>query len=697
MTDRRRIVAIVGGISLLALALRLYGLGWGLPAVYEEAYPFKKSWDMWGWGPSRHLDFNPHFFNYPTFYFYVQFLGQGLLFLILKLRGVIHSALDFRVLYALDKTSFYWMGRGISALCGTLTVPVTFWLGRRAAGARAGVAAALLVAVNQVHIVKSQAIEVDVPLTLLATVCCLFSLRILAAPRRRDYLLAALAGGLATSTKYNGALLALPILVAHLGAWWRARRERQAAERAAAPKSAGAVRRARGRLAMASADGATWVNLGAAAVLFTVSFFATSPYVLLDRADFWVGFNYERLHMQIGHFGLDSTPPLLYYARVMTGSLMGWPLTLLAGAGMLWALVVRRMGWAMVLAIFPVVYVTLISSWSMKAERYILPLLPLAAVFAAAFLVMLCDRLRSRHAMLPAAALAASVLVLAAPSLLAYERDLARLHGDTRTLARQWIETHMPAGSFIVCESYGPEPFGVIDFQNLEADVRERITKQAPDLKLYALLAMPMYQVMSENTALFYDPKLYDNVADLWVTSSSVVSRYRKNPGLYAAQCSFYDSLDAHWNKLREFGPQDGSGPRITIYGNPRVKTPFSARRPAQPPAAPPIIDDLVPGTFSGFFERFGFLYEIYDFQAAAGQVYAMGLRYPDQPAEGRRPLALGLVRTALARGDGALALTIAEEMQGRSTSRSEANFWKSLHDEVVGAMRRGTPAAGKP
>lgn len=685
MRERQRLFAIVGGIAFLGLALRLYGLDWGLPAVYEEAYPFKKSWEMWGWGPSRQLDLNPHFFNYPTLYFYVQFLGQGLLYLVLKLRGVIDSTLDYRTLYALDKTSFYLMARGISALCGALTVLVTFWVGRRAGGVRTGAIAALLVAINQVHIVKSQVVEVDVPLTLQSTVCCLFALRILSSPRRRDYLLAGLAGGLATSTKYNGALLALPILVAHLGAWWRARR-------AGVPPAP--TRRAR---STAPAGGPRWRDLGLAALVFALVFFATSPYVLLDRANFWIGFNYERLHMQLGHFGLDDTPALLYYVRVMTGSLLGWPLTLLAGAGLVWALVVRRQGWALVLAIFPLLYIGIISSWSMKAERYLLPLLPLAAVYAAAFLVAGYAWQRARHRVWPTALLVALVIVAAAPSIRAYQRDLGRLRGDTRTAAREWIEANVPAGSFILCESYGPEPFGAIDYQNLDPEVRERVRTLRPGLKMYAFFAMPMYQVMSENTALFYDLGLYDRVADLIVTSSSITSRYRKNPGQFRKQCAFYDSLAARWECRREFGPADGSGPRITIYSNPHLRVPFAERRPALPPPAPPVVRDLVPGTFSSFFERFGFLYESYGFQEAAGEVYRFGLAYPDQPPEGRGPLGRGLIRTALARGDIALALAACEEMVQRSTTRDEAAYWGSLYDQVRQAAQPQAPPAGRP
>ena len=152
---------IGGGAVALALGLRLLGIDWGLPAVYEEAYPFKKSWPMWGWGADASVDLNPHFFNYPSLFFYVQFLGQGLLFLLLRLFGPVDSVLDYRVLYELDKTPFYIMGRTLTALFASATVWVTFRLGQRLRGPCTGALAACLLAVNQFHIAKSQVIEVD--------------------------------------------------------------------------------------------------------------------------------------------------------------------------------------------------------------------------------------------------------------------------------------------------------------------------------------------------------------------------------------------------------------------------------------------------------------------------------------------------------------------------------------------------------
>jgi len=96
----------IAALVALALALRIQGIGAGLPEVYEEAYPFKVAWSMWGWGPGRGIDLNPHWFKYPGLVIDLQFLGQGLLYLLLSVTGGIHSTLDFRVLHQLDKTPF---------------------------------------------------------------------------------------------------------------------------------------------------------------------------------------------------------------------------------------------------------------------------------------------------------------------------------------------------------------------------------------------------------------------------------------------------------------------------------------------------------------------------------------------------------------------------------------------------------------
>jgi uncharacterized membrane protein YjjB (DUF3815 family) len=517
-----------------------------------------------------------------------------------------------------------------------------------------------------------------VPMTALATLCAFFALRILAKPERRSYLLAGLFGGLATSTKYNGALLCLPILLAHLFA---------------------SVRRTppvgKPRPVPAARPPQTWRWFVEAAVVFVVTFFVTSPYVLLDRADFWVGFNYERLHMQIGHFGLDDTPAFLFYMRVFSGSLLGWPFALLALAGLVWFAAIKRRPWAVVLAVFPIVYIGLISSWSMKAERYMLPVLPVAALFAAAFVTEQVERLRARRAVLPAAVLALATVIMAIPSIAAYQHDLSRLRGDTRTLAKDWIEKNVAPASFLLVEPYGPEPLGVIDLQSLDEEVRTRIHKERPDTRVYAIQTMPMYQVRAENSSIFYQLSLYDEVADCIVTSSSVGSRYRKNPTLFQAQNAFYDSLALRWTKAKEFGPEDGSGPHIVIYRNPHGLEPFGVRKSTLFPPMPAVVPDQLPGAFSAFFERQGFLFESYGYQDGATALYLHGLRYADQPREAVRPLVLGAIRTSLAAGRNAQAMAILQQAEQQQVG-GPAAYWRQLRSAFTAAPRDSTGGAAR-
>jgi 4-amino-4-deoxy-L-arabinose transferase-like glycosyltransferase len=707
------------GLAALALALRFHGLGWGLPQVYEEAYPFKKSWDMWGWAPGRHFDPNPHFFNYPTFFFYVQLVGQGLLYVLLRIGGAVHNTLDYRVLYALDKTSFYWMGRGISVLFGVATVLVTFVVGRRVGGVAVAVISAALVAVNQMHIAKSQVIEVDVPLTLFVMLCCLYSLRILEKPALANYALAGLFAGLATSTKYSGVLLPLPIFLAHLlahhGAGTAAAKD-PGASRAAGSASArgGGGRGAAGAraaerkgsrdpaprgsgFALWGAPATSWRNLGLAAIVCVASLFLTSPYILLDRQAFWLGFNYERLHMRIGHFGLDQTPAVLFYLRVMTGSLLGWPLTLVSLAAIVWFAGVKRRPWALVLAVFPVVYLVLISSWHMKADRYILPLLPIAAIFAAQLAAEFAPRLRPWRSWAPAAATAAFVVVLFVPAAMAYWRDLSRLRPDTRTLSKEFIEKNYPSGTYLLTEPYGPEPFSCIDLIGLDLDVRERIQKEHPDAKQYPVLQLEMYQVIPEAAGVFYDLRLYEDLPDVIVTSSSVGSRYRKEPERYKQQLAFYDSLETRYTKVKEFGPADGNGPRITIYRDPHHTVPFSQRKTVPLPRADVGPKELYPGTASAFYQRLGANYEVYGFFDAAALAYSLGLGYPAGYPSLPRDLRLGVIRCLLSTGRTQQALAVVDGYVAQAKTRADAVYFRQLRQQLTSPAPADTAKKKQP
>ena len=126
-------------LALMALAewLRATGLSFGLPAVYNpdevaimsRALGFAKG------------DLNPHNFLYPTFYFYVLFAWVGGWFAFSWLTGAVSSLAAFQTQFFLDPSGVYQAGRMLGVACGVATVWLTWLLGARMAGWRAGATA----------------------------------------------------------------------------------------------------------------------------------------------------------------------------------------------------------------------------------------------------------------------------------------------------------------------------------------------------------------------------------------------------------------------------------------------------------------------------------------------------------------------------------------------------------------------------
>ena len=125
--------AVLLVICIVALGLRLVGLRYGLPAVYNpdevaimsRALAFAKG------------DLNPHNFLYPTFYFYALFVWEGLDRGLVRCHGCRRVAIGaFQQEFFVDPTRVFVAGRLLTALCGTATVAATFVLGRAHRGCR---------------------------------------------------------------------------------------------------------------------------------------------------------------------------------------------------------------------------------------------------------------------------------------------------------------------------------------------------------------------------------------------------------------------------------------------------------------------------------------------------------------------------------------------------------------------------------
>jgi hypothetical protein len=427
-------------VLALAAWLRLAGLGFGLPAVYnpdEVAIMSRALAFATG-------DLNPHNFLYPTFYFYVLFAWTGLAFLASWLTGAVPSLEAFQARFFVDPSSVYLAGRLLGVACGVLGVAATWAFARRLFGHGPALAAAVFLAVAPTAVRDAHYVKHDVPVTLLVVLAMLAMARVWplaparaevvagrgepaagappTVPPRTDWRAVLAAGaltGAAASTHYYAIFLVVPLALACV---W------QAGGRRAAVRP------------LAAAGGA------AAAV-----FFLLSPFILVEPARAWHDIVANRQivvdRAGAGRGVFFASAPA--YARMLWTEGTGWPVVLLSVAG---AGVVARLSWrvGLWLMAFPVVFFLFISN-TVAASRYLNPVLPFLAVLGGLGAAAIASR-AGRHRPWVAALL---VVAAAVPGA----RDSWRVgwffrQDDTRTLAQRFIERHVPAGSTVLVQPY---------------------------------------------------------------------------------------------------------------------------------------------------------------------------------------------------------------------------------------------------
>ncbi len=549
------------GILALALALRLWGIGFGLPGVYhpdEERIVHHAL--AFGMG-----DLNPHYFNYPSLPMYLLFLEYGAFYVLGRILGLFSTVADFQILFFNDPTAFYLIGRATNAVWGTVTVLLVYLLGKKAYGLSAGLASAGLLAVTYLHVESSHYIATDVLLTLFITAAFLPILGILSRGERRDYLWAGILGGLGAASKYNAATLVLPILLAH---WWGP----------ASPTS----RIARLR------DGKLWLAAGC----MLVAFFVGSPYCFLDFSKFWADFRFISEHMQKGvystgggrHWGdylrLFFLDPLI--AVPAKWSLLGWFYLL----GAAWGLIAgKKKGW--LLLIYPAVYFLMIGSWGKTNARYLIPVFPALAVLSGGALADLRRRLQNRGGLRVALSLTGLVFVLSAiRNISLNDRMLSR--ADTREEARRWIESNIPAGSVIALEW---DNNATVQLRETREEIAEKAkayeegrasTIHHPSKQMAVVHRMRLlagkgrgYRIIriGEVDGLTLVPKGYDidqlrrQGVDYLIISSEIYSWFPGRGGRekYPVHAHFYATL-SQISPIKVFEPKEQPGPIVKIF-----------------------------------------------------------------------------------------------------------------------------------
>ena len=412
-------MAIVG----LALASRLWGITFGLPneaARPDERHLIGYTLAMGG----NHL--NPAFFNYPSLYLYLLLGSYGAYFALGRLTGHFGSMSDLVAEYALSPSNLYLIDRVLVALLGTATVYLIFAIGERRISRRTGLFAAFFLSVAYLHVRESHFGTVDVPLTFWVTLATLIILRADSVRTPKLFALAGFTVGLAISTKYNAIALLVPLGLMHL---------RGSANPTEPPPS----------MARMTAFLLSFAAVG-------LGFVVGTPYSLLDHRTFLANATFELVNKSRELPAIDLGRGWLYHLRFSLAHGLGIPLLVASLAGLATGLR-QKPRVAILLAAFPLTWWVGVGMSHYVYLRYAVPMVPALCIFAAWALDAAAGRLELRFRGRPGVRILATgalALGLAAwPAWHTFQWDRLIRRTDTRVVAADWIEHHVPSGANI--------------------------------------------------------------------------------------------------------------------------------------------------------------------------------------------------------------------------------------------------------
>ncbi|MBN1219794.1 MAG: glycosyltransferase family 39 protein [Anaerolineae bacterium] len=359
---------------------------------------------------------------------------------------------------SLTTHGFARIGRGLMALADLGSVYLIFLLGRRLYGVWGGLLAAALSAFTVLQVQLAHFFAVD-PISTTFVLLALYGASLLYhRPTVGAAVITGVGIGLAVASKFS----ALPVAIAPVVAGVLATRRHQAGDEV----------RLTNRM----------VGLAILALLVAFLIFAvTSPFVLLDFQNFKIAVLDEQGNMVSGVADFPFTRqyrhtwPYIYFIWQQLRWGMGWPLGLLAFAGLGWVILKAIRGRALpgewIILWWIVLYFIPTGLFLAKFMRYMVPVVPLFTLFGAGLVVALWNYKDSfwrseKFTRTLAVLLAAIGLGGAIFWTLAFVNGVYGTEHTWVTFAR-WVYANVPDGSCIAWEHWDdrmptdiPEPGG---------------------------------------------------------------------------------------------------------------------------------------------------------------------------------------------------------------------------------------------
>jgi 4-amino-4-deoxy-L-arabinose transferase-like glycosyltransferase len=397
-------------IIIAGLALRLWGINFGLPYQFHQDEPIVVNHALaYGAG-----DFNPHFFAIPPLTSYILFLIYGIYFLIGKVFGIFQAANEFAFTFFKNPTIFYLLGRlFIGVIPGTLAIIFGYRLYRKVFPSLYGALfTAALIAFNFLSVADSHYVYTDMLMSVGILLSIAQLIKMYSQPSLKNYILSGIWIGLATGIKYNAVLLFAPLLAAHFFLY-----------RDGKAKLLGSK-----------------ILLGVTSL--SIIFFICNPFSLFDFKFF--------VKSLVAQGGASGYTGWLHHIRYSLFESIGKAFFIFGLTGMALAFKKdNRRG--CLLFLFPFLFYLHLVFLSQQFPRYAIPLIPFFGI-AAGWLIF--EYIVPKLGSISAKRFAVIVVFLLFIPLLAKSitADLLFTSGDTRIEAASWIKNHLAPGDRIALD-----------------------------------------------------------------------------------------------------------------------------------------------------------------------------------------------------------------------------------------------------
>ena len=425
----RRTAVWLTFLLLAAFGLRVRGIGFGLPNLY---HPDEDVVVMPAISILKTGDLEPTRMEYGTLHIYLLTAVSAVVFALSARDGQIQDTSQLPIfergtypaIYPFPE--YFVAARMVTAVMGVGIVLLTYMLARRLGNQRQGLIAATIVAILPAMVANSHYATTDTPVTFWILLGLYLLVRVYAhwpTDTLWAYAGAGFVCGLATATKYNAVVMAVPLLLTPL-------------------------------LRVRTPDEWLRFRVLIGPLTMVAGFLLGTPYALLNMPRFlhWFGYSLRLynaprdLPIPVWQWHLNyhlTSPHVLVFILGLVGVLFSF----------------RRWGKrSLIINSFVIVLWAAVFSQTNAQARMWLPTVPVFSIWATIVLDTVIQQLENRRPSIRARRLIVYLpLIILAPLLVTSAQYGTRFQGDdVRTVAQQWIETNIPEGTAVAVDYMPP-------------------------------------------------------------------------------------------------------------------------------------------------------------------------------------------------------------------------------------------------